>query len=266
MDSINGLVSRVPYLRRFARALTGSQSSGDAYVTEALEILVESKDALPKDVDSGITLFRTFCQVWQGIDVNLKDDTDDPAPVVNSDQHLGALKPVARAVFLLRMLEGFTARETAEILGMTPDLVERWMADANAGIARQLSSKIMIIEDETVTALDLTRLVNGLGHEVTSVAQTRQEAIAAIERERPALILADVHLADGSSGVDAVNEIMKDGALPVIFITGHPEDLLTGDRPEPTFLISKPYEPDAVQAMISQVLFFQTSGSGSEAA
>ncbi len=266
MGPIDGLISRVPYLRRFARALTGSQSSGDAYVTEALEILVESEDALSKDSDPGIVLFRTFCQVWQGIDVNLKDDTGDSSAVVNSDQHLGALKPIERAVFLLRMLEGFTANETAEILGMTTELVDRWMADANAGIARQLSSKILIIEDEAVTALDLTRLVNGLGHEVTSVAQTRQEAVEAIQRERPALILADVHLADGSSGIDAVNEIMRDGALPVIFITGHPQDLLTGDRPEPTFLIAKPYEPDAVQAMISQVLFFQTGGSGSEAA
>ena len=266
MSPMDGLVTRIPYLRRFARALTGSQSAGDAYVAETLEALAESPDLLPENDDSGVALFGTFCRVWRGVDLNLEDDSPEPSPLANSDQHLGALKPMERAVFLLRMLEGFSTEQTAQILGMTPDLVEKWMDEANADIASQLSSRILIIEDEVVTALDLTRLVNGLGHEVSSVAQTHKEAVEAIKREKPGLILADIQLADGSSGLDAVNEIIEEGALPVIFITGYPEALLTGDRPEPTFLIAKPYDADAVQAMISQVLFFQTSARNDKAA
>ena len=44
--------------------------------------------------------------------------------------------------------------------------------------------------------------------------------------------------------------------MPVIFITAYPERLLTGAKPEPTFLIRKPYRPDEVKAVISQALFF----------
>jgi ABC-type uncharacterized transport system permease subunit len=68
--------------------------------------------------------------------------------------------------------------------------------------------------------------------------------------------LADIQLADGSSGLDAVNEILRTFAVPVIFITAFPERLLTGTKPEPTFLIRKPYQVDAVKAVVSQALFF----------
>ena len=69
-------------------------------------------------------------------------------------------------------------------------------------------------------------------------------------------MLADIQLADGSSGLDAVNEILTAVNVPVIFITAYPERLLTGDKPEPAFLITKPFQPDAVKAAISQALFF----------
>ena len=64
--------------------------------------------------------------------------------------------------------------------------------------------------------------------------------------------MADVRLADGSSGVHAVNEILRTFSVPVILITV----FLTGTKPEPTFLIRKPYNPQEVKAVISQVLFF----------
>jgi len=69
-------------------------------------------------------------------------------------------------------------------------------------------------------------------------------------------VLADIRLADGSSGIDAVNEILAEFSIPVIFITAFHEALLTGIRPEPTFLIAKPFSEDMVRAVISQVLFF----------
>ena len=47
----------------------------------------------------------------------------------------------------------------------------------------------------------------------------------------------------------------------MIFITSFPERLLTGERPEPTFLITKPYDPNAIKATVSQALFFGTTAS-----
>jgi CheY-like chemotaxis protein len=72
-------------------------------------------------------------------------------------------------------------------------------------------------------------------------------------------VLADIQLADGSSGIDAVKDILARLDVPVIFITAFPERLLTGERPEPTFLITKPFQRSTVKAAISQALFFNAA-------
>jgi CheY-like chemotaxis protein len=107
--------------------------------------------------------------------------------------------------------------------------------------------------------MDLEALVEGLGHNVTGVARTRTEAVKLASAKQPGLILADIQLADGSSGLDAVNDLLKSFEVPVIFITAYPERFLTGERPEPAFLIAKPFQPANVSAVISQALFFQQS-------
>jgi CheY-like chemotaxis protein len=117
----------------------------------------------------------------------------------------------------------------------------------------------MIIEDEPLIAIDIEQMVEGLGHRVTGIARTRDEAIALFRAAKPSMVLADIQLADGSSGIDAVNEILKTSPIPVIFITAFPERLLTGERPEPTFLVTKPFNPEMVKALISQALFFNES-------
>jgi CheY-like chemotaxis protein len=105
--------------------------------------------------------------------------------------------------------------------------------------------------------MDLESIVEGLGHRVAGVARTHSEALSAVEKEEPGLVLADIQLADGSSGLDAVNDMLVSIQVPVIFITAYPDRLLTGERPEPTFLITKPYQPDTVKAIVSQALFFE---------
>jgi CheY-like chemotaxis protein len=114
----------------------------------------------------------------------------------------------------------------------------------------------MIIEDEPLIAMDIEQMVESLGHRVTGIARTHTEAVALYGKTKPSMVLADIQLADGSSGIDAVNDILKTSSVPVIFITAFPERLLTGERPEPTFLVTKPFNPDMVKALISQALFF----------
>lgn len=82
-------------------------------------------------------------------------------------------------------------------------------------------------------------------------------------KHRPGLVLADIRLADGSSGLDAINDILSSFEVPVIFITAYPESLLTGERPEPTFLIAKPFREETVKAVVSQALFFDASAAQS---
>jgi CheY-like chemotaxis protein len=108
-------------------------------------------------------------------------------------------------------------------------------------------------------AMDIESIVRDLGHNVTGVAVTRDEAVAQARKSTPGLVLADIQLADDSSGIDAVKDILSEFSVPVIFITAFPERLLTGTRPEPTFLITKPFQRSTVKAAISQALFFDAA-------
>ncbi len=131
-----------------------------------------------------------------------------------------------------------------------------WLS-ADHEIANQIEpADILLIEDEPLTAAHLEELVVGSGHHVTGIARTHRDALKLAYEVKPTLILSDIELADGSSGVEAVNEILGELEVPVIFITGHPEMLLTGAKPEPTFLIAKPFNAETVKAVIGQALFF----------
>ena len=257
MSIAKEIAPHLPYLRRFARALTGTQNSGDAYVVAMLEALVLDPASFPRDVDARIALYRTFLTLWSSVGLN----TADPgSPVTlnrtSVERNLEALTPRPRQAFLLRTVEGFSIDEVGAIIGVSAAEAASLVQTAGQEIAEQVATDVLIIEDEPIIALDIETMVEELGHTVTGVARTQREAIALVAKKRPGLVLADIQLADGSSGLDAVNEILATIDVPVIFITAYPERLLTGDRPEPAFLITKPFQPEAVKAAISQALFF----------
>ena len=120
------------------------------------------------------------------------------------------------------------------------------------------SANVLILEDEALIALDLESSVEKLGHRVIGVTRTRNQALEIAQRERSGLVLADIQLADGSSGLDAVNDILNSFEVPVIFIRAYPERSLTGERPEPAFLVSKPY-PYAAPVKANSPLFLTAS-------
>jgi DNA-directed RNA polymerase specialized sigma24 family protein len=249
------IAPQLPYLRRFARALSGSQQSGDAYVVATLESLVEDPSSFPRDVPARPALYRIFLKFWSSMSINMLGggaQSEHPA----LDRNLSALTPRSRQAFLLRTVEGFKVDEVAGIMGVDEDSVRGLLDAAAHEIAEQVATDVLIIEDEPIIALDLESIVQELGHRVVGVARTRKQAVAMIGERQPSLVLADIQLADGSSGLDAVNEIISSIDVAVIFITAYPERFLTGDRPEPAFLLTKPFEPDAVKAAISQALFF----------
>ena len=253
MSVAEKIAPHLPYLRRFARALTGSQEHGDAYVLAALEALIEDPSGFPSKTDARVGLYACFLKIWNSISIN--NGTSEPSPSI-ADQRLEYLTPRARQAFLLASVEGFTTQQISEILNCSRDDVDSLVRQAGEEIAEQVATDVMIIEDEPLISMDLEALVRSLGHRVSGLARTHHEAVAAVRKHRPGLILADIQLADGSSGLEAVNEILMGFDVPVVFITAFPERLLTGERPEPTFLITKPFETTTVRAIISQALFF----------
>ena len=249
------VAEHLPLLRRYARALTGNQASGDAYVGAMLEALLQDPSLLDERHGARVGLFRLFTQIWNSVSIN--DKTESMAASSPSERRLSNITPLPRQSFLLLSLEGFSEEEVAFIL--EKDIAEtRKLADtAGREMAEEIATDVLIIEDETFIAMDLESLVKNLGHNVIGVARTHSDAVALAKNRKPGLILADIQLADGSSGLDAVNELLKTFEVPVVFITAYPERFLTGERPEPAFLISKPFQPAMVSAVASQALFFQ---------
>ncbi len=255
MSLLARLAPHLPYVRRYARALTGDQATGDNYVRVALEALAAGERQLSPDMTPRVALYHVFHAIWSSTGAQLEDASAVEASD-DASKRLLRISPRSRQAFLLTALEGFTPSEAAQILSTAPQEVESLIASAQADIDAELATKVLIIEDEAIISADIESLVRELGHDVIGVATTHDEAVDAVARSRPGLVLADIQLADGSSGIDAVKDILKRIDVPVIFITAFPERLLTGERPEPTFLITKPFQPETVKAAISQALFF----------
>ena len=258
MSLLARLAPHLPYVRRYARALTGDQATGDNYVRVALEALAAGERQLPTDMTPRVALYHVFHTIWVSTGAKLEDASGLEASD-DASRRLMRIAPRSRQAFLLTALEGFTPSEAAQILGADAHEVERLIGSAQSEIDAELATDVLIIEDEAIISADIESLVRELGHNVTGTATTHDEAVDAVARHRPGLVLADIQLADGSSGIDAVKDILKRFDVPVIFITAFPERLLTGERPEPTFLITKPFQPETVKAAISQALFFHPS-------
>lgn len=250
------IAANLPFLRRYARALTGSQASGDAFVREMLEGVLADDELKASLAEGRVPLYRAFGKIWSSATSPAAIGAAASEHEAGAQARLGAITPPARQALLLTTLEDFTISEAAAILERTPADIEALVAEAIAEIDREQTTSVLIIEDEPLIAMQLEDLVSGLGHKVSGTAATRTQARAAVAEAMPGLVLADIQLADGSSGLDAVDDILSVGSVPVIFITAYPERLLTGDRPEPTYLVTKPFQEATVRAAISQALFF----------
>jgi CheY-like chemotaxis protein len=253
------VASQLPLLRRYARALTGSQQAGDNFVRATLEAAV-ADEGLRAELGTGRTaLYRVFNAIWSSsyLEVAPAGTGDDSAGYeAATGDRLRSITPLNRQALLLTTLEDFSIEDTATIMGLAPAEVESLVRQAIAEIDRESVTSVLIIEDEPLIAMQLEDLVSGLGHDIAGTAATRSQALDAIKDIQPGLVLADIQLADGSSGLDAVDDILARFEVPVIFITAYPERLLTGDRPEPTYLVTKPFQEATVRAAISQALFF----------
>ena len=218
------LLGALPYARRFARALAGSQARGDAMVAEALR---QGVAPVPGPEGPRLALFAAVSRL-------AARQAEEPS---------GALSRAERMLLLLTSLEELDTATAAAVLGLDPDEAERLLAGARERLRAATTARVLIIEDEPIIAMDLQQLVESAGHDVVGVAASEEEAVAIAEMERPSLVLADVNLGQGGDGASAVERILARHAAPVIFVTAYPERLLTGSRVEPAFVITKPFEP-----------------------
>ena len=259
MSLAQQLASQLPYLRRYARALTGSQQAGDACVRATLEAALADRAVLEEAAQGRIPLYAVFTRICSNAKLQVTAGAPAGLHERAAQAHLARMSPESRQALLLTTLEDLSPADAGRVLGRSADEIRALVAAAVAEIQRGTATRVLIIEDEPLISLQLEDIVTDMGHAVAGSAATRSRAREVFESERPGLVLADIRLADGSSGIDAVEDILKFGDVPVIFITAYPEKLLTGDRPEPTYLVTKPFHEATVRAAIGQALFFGSS-------
>ncbi|MBA4209268.1 MAG: response regulator [Parvibaculum sp.] len=261
MSLADQIAPLLPHLRRYGRALTGTQKAGDAYVRTLLEAIIADDTILDRSLDPRVALYRAFHAIWSSAKVNIVEPGNATGVEGVVSKRLAHVTPINRQALLLTAMEGFSNQEAATVLGTGAPDVASMVDAALKEIDAQIATTVLIIEDEPIISMDLEQIVRELGHDVMATVVTRDEAVSAISKRRPGLVLADIQLADGSSGIDAVKDIFARFSVPVIFITAYPERLLTGERPEPTFLITKPFLQSTVKAAIGQALFFSEQES-----
>ncbi|MBV8096796.1 MAG: response regulator [Acetobacteraceae bacterium] len=222
------LIRALPFARRYARALTGNQTIGDRLVAEALRELMAMPTA-PED--ARVDLYRGVTAQFDRLS----------GAAGGRVQHGLSLKQ--RQLLLLTSLEEVAVEDAAPIIAMSTREAARQLSEARDRLRAAAAADVMIIEDEPVIAMDLEELVQSCGHRVVGVASSEGEAVEMARRTRPGLILADINLGIGGDGKHAVERILLGHHAPVIFVTAYPERLLSGERTEPTYVITKPFEP-----------------------
>jgi CheY-like chemotaxis protein/DNA-directed RNA polymerase specialized sigma24 family protein len=224
------VIHALPYARRYARALTGSQKAGDALVAECLRGLSGQQDAIPA------ALIEARHILYWGVTARF-----DQLPAAPSAAE--GLSAKHRQLLLLTSLEDVSAEDAAPIIGLSVEAAQDRLTQAREQLRASAATDVLIIEDEPIIAMDLEELVQSCGHRVVGLAASEAEAIEIAKRTRPGLILADINLGLGGDGTSAVSTILESHYAPVIFVTAYPERLLTGDAVEPAFVITKPFEP-----------------------
>ncbi len=115
-----------------------------------------------------------------------------------------------------------------------------------------VQSKVLIVEDESIVALDIKRRLEKLGYRVTGMAARAKQVMALIENDPPDIILMDIHLNDSIDGIDIANVINQKYRVPVIFVTAYSEDSTMGRASQalPYGYLLKPFSERDLYAVI----------------
>ena len=226
------LIRALPYARRYARALSGSQPRGDLLVAESLRELMTADD---RSVPPRLGLFASTTRRF--------NESRPTSGAGSPHAPTAGLSHAQRQLLLLTSLEELSVEQAASAIGMDESDARTHLLGAREQLRASAAADVLIIEDEPIIAMDIEELVQSCGHRVVGVAATETDAIRIAEATRPGLILADINLGAGGDGAHAISRITRHHPVPVIFVTAYPERLLTGEALEPAFVITKPFEP-----------------------
>jgi two-component system, response regulator PdtaR len=123
-------------------------------------------------------------------------------------------------------------------------------------IERARRLRLVIVEDDAVASMNLEAILEELGHQICDVASTASEAVRMAEQHRPELILMDIRLARGSSGIEAARTVRDSLDIPSIFVTAHSDAATIGQAmaARPLGFVTKPYTSREIAAALAEAL------------
>ena len=118
-------------------------------------------------------------------------------------------------------------------------------------------TKILIVEDESIVALDIKRILTNLQYEVTNMASDYFSAIQSIQENRPDIILMDINLGKGKDGIQTVEDIQINHNIPVIYITAYGDEntINRAVATNPMGYLLKPFKKDEIKSIILLTLY-----------
>src|SRR6476620_161064 len=137
------VAAHLPLLRRYARALTGNQASGDASVAAMLEALLQDSSLMDETHGPRAGLFRLFTQIWNSVAVN--DDAEVATLAMPPERRLSNITPLPRQAVLLLSLEGFSEEEVAYVLGIEVAETRKLADTAGREMAAEIATDVLII-------------------------------------------------------------------------------------------------------------------------
>lgn len=118
-------------------------------------------------------------------------------------------------------------------------------------------AKIMVVEDEAITAKDLQMTLQDLEYEVPAVAFTGEEAVQKAGEHKPDLVLMDIVLLDKMDGMEAAEQIRTKFDIPVVYLTAYADEeiLERAKVTEPYGYIVKPFSDKELRSNIEVALY-----------
>ncbi len=120
-----------------------------------------------------------------------------------------------------------------------------------------VNSKILIVEDERIVALDISATLKSLGYEIASIAVSGVEAIEVVEKEKPDLILMDIRIKGELDGIQTAELIQANYNIPIIYLTAYADEetLSRAKITEPYGYVIKPYDKKILNSVIEMALY-----------
>jgi len=252
------LIAHVPYLRRYALALTGDPTLGDSFVTQILNDALEAEDFISLE-DPRLALYAALNELADAVALR---PADSPHPV---EAALASLPETDRRLYLLVSLEDLPLPDAAAVLGLSAEEGVERLTEARRRVRERLTATILIVEDDAIIAFDLAETVRGMGHVVCGIAPTMDEALSLAAGHTPTLALLDIRLAEGDNGIEVARELRRRSFLPVIFVTAFPDELAKRGLEHLGPVIPKPFTRDQIEQAITRAVFTPAEADGSAA-